>query len=553
MVTFVDTEKGLNSTHPNTDSDEACDLGEKTNSMINGQTIHFEEHLKENTIIIEDLPVPPTSKKRKPLVTNLVFFKWICDQCKDDKNRYAFQMATAFTLAALFVVIKPVAHIFENAFWIGVAVVTILDNTVGGFLTLSFQRIIGTVVGGVLSIIVMTIVRAIFQPQWDARAAVLLCFFMFAQVFVIARLKQLPNYSYAGGIGLLTTVIILLSGYNDIIHGRLSKVSELGAWRTCNLVIGVVIAMMVSFCVFPVTSTGIMRANLGKSMEKSANLYQRLAEFYLDFKQGESDHSLVSMLERKAPIEDEQEPPSIKETLQRIFSNTQTDPQVNQNQVWTNDEITTISNEAIAILFQLQTESTRLRNVSNEYNFRLFFYFLEGGKDHCKRYMRRAKRYNEAIDAMKRTVWPLASFRLLFPLIHSDQKTRMTPTRETLECFADSLTVMRKLGSILKDRQRPLSDFKEDWLEIHRMVAAGNAHAQRELKETVQIGMNHQNMDGYKLLSYYGFLVRFSAIWDGLKTVVDLLSPLNGTLSRPGSVQSESTCLPNREVIHVPE
>lgn len=141
MVTFVDTEKGLNSTHPNTDSDEACgntnvnpfffvfipplsypcflDLGEKTNSMINGQTIHFEEHLKENTIIIEDLPVPPTSKKRKPLVTNLVFFKWICDQCKDDKNRYAFQMATAFTLAALFVVIKPVAHIFENAFWIG--------------------------------------------------------------------------------------------------------------------------------------------------------------------------------------------------------------------------------------------------------------------------------------------------------------------------------------------------------------------------------------------------------------------------------------------------
>jgi hypothetical protein len=98
------------------------DLGEKTNSVINEKIIHFEEHLKENTIIIEDLPVPPTtsnSKKREPLVTKLVFFKWICDQCKDDKNRYAFQMATAFTLAALFVVIKPVAHIFENAFWIG--------------------------------------------------------------------------------------------------------------------------------------------------------------------------------------------------------------------------------------------------------------------------------------------------------------------------------------------------------------------------------------------------------------------------------------------------
>ncbi|KAI9263767.1 aluminum activated malate transporter-domain-containing protein [Sporodiniella umbellata] len=587
MVKFVDLEKTVSGLSKNTNqitsekdiTDAVGDPRKKEdfNVLTNEQTIRVENDLKGKAVIIDNLPFQDDStvcsNKRRVFsqiksIKNSAFFQWLKKQYKDDKNRYSFQMATAFTIASLFAVITPLSNVFKSAFWMGVCVVTVLDNTMGGMFTLGMQRMLGTLIGGALSIIVMTIVRAMFEPYWDARSVVVLNIFMFIQVFVIAKIKLMPNYAFAGGIGLLTTVIILLSGYNDIIDSGLSYVTELGAWRVCNMLIGVLIAMFVSTCVFPTRSLEVMRANLGKSMEKAANLYQRSAEFYLDFnKDASSNISLASILERRMATREEHEPhqATIKETLQRIFSNTSTAEGLQgaevQNEFWSQDEISNISNEAIGILFQLQTESTRLRNVSNEYKFRIFFHFLEGGKNHCKRYLRRTQRYCGAIEAMKRSVWPLASFRLLFPLIHSSvsdrntSATRMTPTKETLECFADSLTVMRSLGAILKDNQRPLSDFKEDWVRIHRMVNAGIAHAQRELKETLRIGNEHTNMDGLKLISYYGFLVRCSMIWDGLKTVVDQLSPFNGALSRAPSVSEESnnTTLPDGEVIHPTE
>lgn len=82
----------------------------------------------------------------------------------------------------------------------GVSVVTVLDNTVGGFLNLSVQRLMGTLIGGAASIIVMTLTRACFHPNWDWPAAVVLCVLMFIQVFFIAKLKVIPKYAYAGSI-----------------------------------------------------------------------------------------------------------------------------------------------------------------------------------------------------------------------------------------------------------------------------------------------------------------------------------------------------------------
>lgn len=78
--------------------------------------------------------------------------------------------------------------------------VAVLDNTIGGFLTLGIQRIMGTIIGGVASIVIMTIVRSIFRYNWDWRPTLLLCVLMFIQIFFIAKIKLIPNYSYAGSI-----------------------------------------------------------------------------------------------------------------------------------------------------------------------------------------------------------------------------------------------------------------------------------------------------------------------------------------------------------------
>ncbi|CAO0801494.1 unnamed protein product [Mucor circinelloides] len=569
---------------------------------------------QERITIVEDVPFHRTDdyqqqqqqntnnseRKNHPWIVRIKkskIFKWILKQCTATDNRYAFQMGVAFTLAALLVIIGPVSDIFPNVFWVGVSVVTVLDNTVGGFLNLSIQRLLGTLIGGGFSIVVMTITRAIFHPRWEWDAALLLGFLMFIQVFCIAKLKMMPNMAYAGSIGLLTTCIILLSGYPDLIHDRLSYAAELGAWRTLNLIIGIVISLLVSLLVFPLKASSVMRKNLGKALEDAADLYEKSSEYYLDFSGHTTaavDESLASTIARRLPAEMIEEANaqqlSITDILTRTFSTqppeasatANTQHQLRQqideiNKFWTHDSITNISNQAFGVLAKLQVEATRLRNVSNEYYFQIIFHIFGGGKERCKRDMRRAKRYNDAIEAMKRVVWPLVSFRLLLPLISLSQTTnrldeltgarpegsptspdsitlqeRITPTRETLDSFHDSLTVMLRLGKILKNHRKPLSEFPDDWLDIDRMVTVGNLHIQRELKLIIKVAMYTDNTDGLKLLSYYGFLVRCSMIWDGLKTVVEKLSPLNGSLSRASSM-GLGTPLPNREVMHPAE
>ncbi|KAG2225302.1 hypothetical protein INT45_005546 [Circinella minor] len=139
-----------------------------------------------------------------------------------DDNRYALQMGVAFLVATLFVVVEPITKFATNAFWVGVFVVTVLDNSVSGFLALSIQRMIGTFIGGGLSIFVMTLSRVIFPIIWSP-----------------------------GATGLLTTVIILLSSYPNLIHDKILGSAELGFWRA-------------------------------ESLEEAADLYEQAAIYCLD-------------------------------------------------------------------------------------------------------------------------------------------------------------------------------------------------------------------------------------------------------------------------------
>ncbi|KAI8376952.1 aluminum activated malate transporter-domain-containing protein [Blakeslea trispora] len=520
---------------------------------------------EDSTKSIDEQPKKP-SKLEKTKTSKV--YRWIAKQCNAADNRYAFQMGIAFIAAAMFVIIPPLSDVFNNAFWIGISVVTVLDNTVGGFLNLSLQRLLGTIIGGVSSIAIMTITRAIFHPEWNVKAEVLLCVLMFIQIFLIAKIKMMPNMAYAGSIGLLTTVIILLSGYSELTQNRLSYTAELGLWRTLNLIMGIVIALLVSLLVFPLKASSVMRKNLGKAMEDAADLYQKSSGFYLNFGGATTDADSESSENRS------QGQPQININFsdkhgpnQSARANQSMD---DQNPIWTHETVTEVSDQAFEVMAKLQAESARLRNVSNEsYTQSVFRIF--GGREHCRRHRRRARRYNDAIEAMKRIAWPLVSFRLLLPLISisqtnqrldhlegdksngfNDLQSRITPTKETLESFYDSLKVMYTLGRILKSYRQSLSDFSEDWVEIDRMTAHGNQHIQRELSQIVKQCVNSQEIDGLQALSYYGFLVRCAMIWDGLKTVTEKLSPLNGTLSRTSSMGLGAS-LPNRDNVPAPE
>lgn len=315
----------------------------------------------------------------------------------------------------------------------------------------------------------------------------------------------------------------------------------------------------------------MLRTNLGKAIEDAADLYDKSSNYYLDF-DGDTVNAVSVALARELNQQS-----SMTEILSRMFSTQSPNPEFQHrvreqveelDRFWTHDTITSISNEAFAVLAKLQTESARLRNVSSESAPQILFHFFGGGKERCRRDLRRAKRYNEAIEAMKRVVWPLVSFRLLLPLIslshtlgeeQTDEDSarrlqqRIRPTRETLRSFNESLKVMRRLGAILKDHTKPLSAFSSDWQDIDCIVNEGHLLIQLELSRLVKLSMYEEEIDGLKLLTYYGFVVRCSMIWEGLKTVAEKLTPLKGTMSRTSSIGVSSTPLPNQEVIHAPD
>ncbi|KAF7723215.1 hypothetical protein EC973_002290 [Apophysomyces ossiformis] len=283
-----------------------------------------------------------------------------------------------------------------------------------------------------------------------------------------------------------------------------------------------------------------MRKNLGTAMNDAANLYESMAAFTLDLKNSTSavDQSLI-----KTPIADPSGQSMFTRVLSRTFS-TQPEAMMVDPPVEHRDNIDDLCNKALEILTKLQVESTRLRNVSNEYYLDKPFHLLFNRRSEYNHNLRRAKRYSHAIDAMKRIVWPLVSFRLLLPLrslndsVHRDLTA---PTKDTLENFGNALRIMRRLGEMLKDNQRPLSEHS-DWYLLERSVTKGYMHTQNEIEQTMCMGRN-SDMDGSKLLAYYGFLARCLMIWDGLKIIVEKLGP------QVNSRCSSRVVLPERDVI----
>ncbi|KAG0174760.1 hypothetical protein DFQ30_002953 [Apophysomyces sp. BC1015] len=355
--------------------------------------------------------------------------------------------------------------------------------------------------------------------------------------------------AYAGSIALLTTVIILLSGYHDLISERLSYAAELAAWRILNLIIGIVIASLAAVFIFPLKASRTMRKNLAKALSETADMYERVVEIYLNV-QDPSPTALNEMLtvaHRRVSVV-----PHFS-FGEAIFSTVNPERPTGHRPTWSRDPISDLSNKALGVLTKLQTESTRVRNVANEAYLYAPFRIFHRDENRWQQHQSRAKRYSEAIEAMKRIVWPVVSYRLMLPLIRMASvlqagdddpsfSERITLTALTLESFKNSLRVMRQVADILRNDKRKLSEYPHEWAEIRRVVIAGKRQIQRELEQTIEVSVFSQ-ADGLKLLSYYAFLVRCYFIWEELYTVVEKLSPpLDGQNTQP----SEEYVLPQR-------
>ncbi|KAI8059213.1 hypothetical protein BC940DRAFT_351254 [Gongronella butleri] len=519
-------------------------------------------------------------------------------------NRYAIQVAMCYTIGSLFVIVDPINNVFHNSFWIAVSAVMVCDNTIGGLMNLSVQRFIGTVLGGILTMVAMTITKLIFK-NWTVASDVVLGMLMFAVVFIIGKIRHRPTGAQAGNVALLTMAVISLTGHRDLINDKIWVSARLSFWRIANVILGIVISIsltgifvapdrITTVLVLPVRATHSLRHNLGSAMEEAAELFEQTAAMYLDLNATgrikvytteihqrvntvmlrpspmESVVSVVSCnLAKRSPCEphasdigdaydacDASAPPipqgdpqdtsirisfasdasraSSERVSKRDSANLKPSTSTPAEQPLRSaaDPISELCNRALRVLNKLQAQDARLKSVSNEYYLQLPVQLCRGQRERGKQVKLQSERYYLAIDALKRIVWPLVSYRLLLPLLgeqepgkwdHSTYE-RFMPTRSTLENFDDSLQVMRRLSAILKDHRHHLSEHP-DWLDLERKVQKGHSHIQQELKQLIALGVEGHAMDGVKAISYYGFLVRTSMIWDGLVTIVQQLGP----------------------------
>lgn len=340
-----------------------------------------------------------------------------------------------------------------------------------------------------------------------------------------------------------------------------------------------------------------MRKNLGEALLETARLYERTAVYCLDLSKSSLNDLPLSLrtaiekqqhnserVEEDLNLAEKQQRASIacphpiypvSVPLDACKESTTTTKQsfhdMSQDmEHWNHELVNELCDKAFKVLASLQTEATRLRSVSKEYYLQVPIHLLfRGGREVCRRDLRRTRQYGNAIEAMKRIVWPLVSFRLLLPLIKLDPQhsivqenlagkleaaaidhtlhQRTTPTRGTLENFENSLCIMRRIGNMLKDTKRNLAD-DNDWPLLWQQVHQGKCHVQYELSQAIYISRESNSIDGLKLLSYYGFLVRCSMIWQGLETIVKELGPWDVSSSGQGPYPPMPT-----EMIHAQE
>ncbi|OZJ06178.1 hypothetical protein BZG36_01024 [Bifiguratus adelaidae] len=484
-----------------------------------------------------------------------------------NENKHALQVALSVLVAAMFVVDDSLAHVFDNGFWIGVTVVTVLDNSLGSLLRLGFQRMAGTALGGILSLCTSVLTWLIYTHCQNIAGDAVLLTLMSFQIIYFTKLRNNPAWSYAGSIGNVTTVIILLTGYKPMHSSNVNLVLRNGGWRMLDVVLGVIISTIISLLIFPIKSHGILRQNMSNYMCEAADVFEQCSKICFGIEiPGDREperqttrmtragsliasapKSITDHLKIQKPLPNSS-PTSPGDVEEGIFKPLKFDERV---------EIEDMSSKCLNLLVSLEKELARVENAKNEYFIQIPFDFCFRRK-HYQLGLRRAKRYSQAIKDMRSMVWPLSTFNLLLPLLWrtkekeeeedlgkhwSLEEHRLKPTSATCNSIWKGCLLMRKLANMLGDKDLNLSRYKE-WARLASEIRSIEEATQCELEALVTRMRNRQALtpvgnegaseyfrvgnesDVGELIWYYGFLSRCQILYKSLAHLILVLGNL---------------------------
>lgn len=206
--------------------------------------------------------------------------------------RHALRLALVITIAQLLSYLLPI----PRGYWITLSALIALKPNFGGTVQRSGERVMGTFVGGVVGIILVTLIH-------NSLAVISLIFLL---MFTATSLRPL---SYSLFIMLLTPVIILLFSVTGMGNW------EIGVQRIADVLIGVALALVGSYVLFPSWERNHLPTQLEKTVRANLAYFQIAIEQYLSGKDKATESSL-HRLRHRASLENA----NAEASAQRLFS-----------------------------------------------------------------------------------------------------------------------------------------------------------------------------------------------------------------------------------------
>ncbi|MFN6484902.1 MULTISPECIES: FUSC family protein [unclassified Nostoc] len=247
--------------------------------------------------------------------------------------RHALRLALITTLAEL------LASLFQlpRGYWITLTALVALKPNFGGTSQTTVQRVVGTILGGIIGIVLVLLVKNSLASA--------VCFLLL--VFVAMSVRSL---SYSLFIILLTPAIILL--LNMISAGGW----EVGVLRIFDSLAGGVLALLGSYLLFPSWERQQLPAQLEKTIRANLTYFQQVIANYLHPEQNAIAD--INILRHQAALENA----NANAAAQRLFS----EPRHIQGEI---EPVMTLIIYIRGFFGSVTTLAEHLREFSGEYQF----------------------------------------------------------------------------------------------------------------------------------------------------------------------------------------
>ncbi|OUL30084.1 hypothetical protein BV378_04275 [Nostoc sp. RF31YmG] len=247
--------------------------------------------------------------------------------------RHALRLAVITTLAELLASVLQL----PRGYWVTLTAVVALKPNFGGTSQTTVQRVLGTLLGGIIGIALVVLIK---NPM-----AIAVCILLL--VFAAMSVRPL---SYSIFTIVLTPVIILL--LNVLSAGGW----KIGVLRIVDSLAGGVLALLGSYLLFPRWERQQLPAQLEKTMRANLAYFQHVIANYLNSRQDAADS--INTLRHQAALENA----NAEAAAQRLFG----EPRHVQGEV---EPVMTLMIYIRAFFSSVTTLAEHLREFSGEYQF----------------------------------------------------------------------------------------------------------------------------------------------------------------------------------------